>query len=78
MLSKVFENAAFLVSEAIHGPLGLILPPSWADLVPKWPPKWAQKWSKNGSKNEPKKGPEKDPKMTPKWSPKSLRPGTLF
>ena len=75
---KVFENATFLVFEGLDGSLGLILPPSWADLVPKWPPKWAQKWSKNGSKSEPKKGPEKDPKMTPKWSPKSLTSGTLF
>ena len=58
---KVFENAVFLVFEALAGPLGLILPPPWADLVPKWPPNWAQKWSRNSSKNEPKKGPEKDP-----------------
>ena len=49
-----FENVAFLVFEALDGPLGLILSPSWADLVPKWAPKWApkvvqkvtKKWSK--------------------------------
>ena len=29
----------FLVFEALDGSLGLILPPSWADLVPKWAPK---------------------------------------
>ena len=40
---KVFENVAFLVFEALDGPLGLILAPSWADLVPKWAPKWTQK-----------------------------------
>ena len=38
-----FENVAFLVFEALDGPLGLVLPPSWADLVPKWTPKWAPK-----------------------------------
>ena len=63
---KVFEDAAFWLFGALDGPLGLILPPSWADLVPKWPPKWSQKRSKIGLKNEPKKGPEKDPKITPK------------
>ena len=38
-----FEHVAFLVFEALDGPLGLVLPPSWADLVPKWAPKWAPK-----------------------------------
>ena len=37
---KVFENAALFVFEALAGPLGFILLPSWADLVPKWLPKW--------------------------------------
>ena len=32
---KVFVNACFSVLEAVNGPLGLILAPSWADLVPK-------------------------------------------
>ena len=38
-----FENVALLVFEALDGPLGPILPPSWADLVPKWFPKTASK-----------------------------------
>ena len=32
---KVFANPTFWVFEAIDGPLGPILAPSWADLVPK-------------------------------------------
>ena len=36
---KVFENAALWLFEALDGPLWLILPPPWADLVPKWAPK---------------------------------------
>ena len=32
-----------MVFEALDGPLGLVLPPSWADLVPKWSPKWTPK-----------------------------------
>ena len=48
---KVFANAAFRVFEALDGPLGLILPPSWADLVPKWAPKWFPKMLKKGTKN---------------------------
>ena len=40
---QVFEDAAFWLFEAPDGPLGLILPPSWADLVPKWAPKWSPK-----------------------------------
>ena len=43
MLFKVFANAGFWVFEALGGPLGPILAPSWADLVPKWSPKWAPK-----------------------------------
>ena len=41
--TTLFENAAFQVFEALDGPLGLVLPPSWADLVPKWSPKWTPK-----------------------------------
>ena len=55
---KVFENGTFLVFEALDGLLGLILAPSWADLVPKWSPKWAPKWSKSGPKNGPKNDPQ--------------------
>ena len=40
---EVFANAGFWVLEALNGLLGLILAPSWADLVPKWSPKWAKK-----------------------------------
>ena len=58
MFFKDFGNIAFWVFEALDGSLGLILPPSWADLVGKWAPKWTQKWSKkcpkNNSKNDPK------------------------
>ena len=42
-LFKVFENAAFWLFEALDGPLGLILPPSWADLVRKWAQNGLQK-----------------------------------
>ena len=59
---KVFANAGFWVFEALGGPLGPILAPSWADLVPKWSPKWPQKWSKKCSKmcskNEPRNSPQ--------------------
>ena len=41
--TTLFENAAFQVFEALDGPLGLVLPPSWADLIPKWSPKWTPK-----------------------------------
>ena len=51
MFSKVFANAGFWVFEALNGPLGLILAPSWADLVLKRSPKWPQKWSNSGPKN---------------------------
>ena len=37
-LVKVFGNAAFLLFEPLDHPLGLILAPSWADLVQKWAP----------------------------------------
>jgi len=33
----------FLVFEALDGPLGLVLPPSWADLAQKLMPKWTPK-----------------------------------
>ena len=50
-----FENVAFLVFEALDGPLGLVLPPSWADLVPKWAPKLAPKWAPKVTKKSSKK-----------------------
>ena len=37
--TTLFENATFRVFEALDGPLGFILPPSWADLVPQMVPK---------------------------------------
>ena len=46
---KVFGNAAFWVFEALDNPLELVLAPSWADPVPKWPtncPKYVHKFSK--------------------------------
>ena len=61
---KVFANAGFWVLEALNGPLGLILAPSWADLVPKWSPKWPPKWSKSNPKNGPKNGPKNDPQKS--------------
>ena len=47
MFFKVFANAGFWVFEALNGPLGLILAPSWADLVPKWSPEllFSGEWS---------------------------------
>ena len=42
-LFNVFANAGFWVFEALGGPLGPILAPPWADLVPKWSPKWPPK-----------------------------------
>ena len=45
MFFKVFGNAAFWFFEPIDGSLGLILAPSWADMVSKWAPKWAKKLS---------------------------------
>ena len=55
LFSKVFANSGFWVFEALNGPLGLILAPSWADLVlsPKWPPKWSKSSPKSGPKNNP-------------------------
>ena len=47
---EVFANAGFWVFEALGGPLGPILAPSWADLVPKWSPKWPPKLSESGQK----------------------------
>ena len=56
---KVFATAAFWVFEALNGPLGPILAPSWPDLVPKrsrnWPPKLPKSGPKNGPKNCPQK-----------------------
>ena len=52
---KVFENAACLLFEALHGALGLVLPVHWADLAPKWAPKRLQ----NGPKMVPEMGPTK-------------------
>ena len=37
--TTLFENAAFRVFEALDVPLGFVLHPSWANLVPKWSPK---------------------------------------
>ena len=62
MFFEVFENVTFWVFAALDGPLGHILPPSWADLVPKWTPKCDPKvvqnvikfWVKNDTKNEQK------------------------
>ena len=51
---KLFANATFWVFEALNGPLGPILAPSWADLVPDWVPKWLQKLSRKCSKTGPK------------------------
>ena len=56
---NVFANAGFWVFEALNGPLGLILAPSWADLVPKRSPKLPPKWSKSDPKNGPKHTPPK-------------------
>ena len=58
---KVFGNAAFWLYEPLDGPLGLILAPFWADLVPKLPQNW------------PKSGPKSDQKMINKTTPKNTR-----
>ena len=54
---NVFAIAAFWVFEALDGPLGPILAPSCADLVPKltpkWPPNWSKKCSETSLKNHP-------------------------
>ena len=55
---KVFANAGFRDFEALDGPLGAHLGPSWADLVPKWVPKWPQKLSKQCPKTDPKNDPK--------------------
>ena len=44
-----FENVAFLVFEALDGPLGLILPPLWPI------------WSQNGPQNDSQKCSKKEP-----------------
>ena len=61
MFFKVFGNAAFWLFEPIHSPLGLILAPSWADLVPKWAP------------NGPKGGPKSVQKLVQKLTPKNTK-----
>ena len=62
MVFQVFEDAAFWLFGALDGPLGLILPPSWADLVPKWVQNRPQKLSKKS----PKTGPKNTPQITQK------------
>ena len=52
---NVFAIAAFWVFEALDGPLGSILAPSWADLVPKWVPEMAPKVIKKMPKIDSKK-----------------------
>ena len=66
---KVVTNAGFCVFEALNGPLGLILAPSWADQVPKRSPKWPSKWSKSGPKNGPKNCPLKSGILRRFWAP---------
>ena len=56
----LFENDTFWCFEALHGPLGPILAPSWPDLVPKRSRKWPQKLPKSGPKNGPKNYPPKN------------------
>ena len=56
-----FENVAFLVFEALDGPLGLMLPSLWPI------------WSENGSQNGPQKGSKKWPKSEPKNDPKNTK-----
>ena len=67
---KVFANATFWVFVDLDGPLGPILAPSWADLIPKWPqkmaPKAVQKVFKNWSKNLPPKKVNFEPILGPK------------
>ena len=58
---KVFANSGFRYFEALDGPLGLILPPSWADLVPKWP------------QNGPQSGPKSVQKMIQKITPTNTK-----
>ena len=41
-----FENVAFLVLEALDGPLGFILPPLWLIWSENGPQNGPQKWSK--------------------------------
>jgi hypothetical protein len=52
--TTLLKNAAFWVFEVLDGPLGFVLPPSWADLVPKWSPKWAPKVVQDAPKSNPK------------------------
>ena len=78
MFFKVFEDTYFLLFEALHGPLGLILPPSRADLVPKWAPKLP----KSGPKSYPKVVQQMTSKITqkiqnlgPKMGPEMAKDG---
>ena len=48
-----FWKAGFWVFETLDGPLGLILAPSWADLVPRRSPKKLPKFSKSCQENNP-------------------------
>ena len=73
----------FCYFRALDGPLGPILAPSWADLVPKWGPKIAPKVVQKVPKIDSKKMTPKntrhepilDPKMGPRISPKSAQDG---
>ena len=78
MFLKVFGNAAFWVFEALDGPLGLILPPSWADLVPKWVQNEPQKLSKKLLKSGPKNDPKIYLKSANFGAPKSIGPGEFL
>ena len=44
--NHLFENVAFLVFEALDGPLGLILPPLWLIRSENGLQNGSQKWSK--------------------------------
>ena len=59
MFSQVFANAGFWDLEALDGPLGAHLGPSWAHLVPKRIPKISLEDNKQmpilGSKMDPEK-----------------------
>ena len=74
----LFENDTFWCFEALHGPLGPILAPSWPDLVPKRSRKWPQKLPQSGPKMIQKTAPQKMSSKTslgsnlaPFWAKKS-------
>ena len=71
---QAFENVAFWVFETIADTLGFILPPSWADLVPKLTQNGSQKLSKkcpkNYQKNDPRNIQTSVDLWVPKWAPK--------